>query len=108
MVQMARGSPSCLNPCSVPLPPHAFFTAPSFAIPTIHVYFFNQFSFAYNQPRTMKPVVIVKLSFMMLLEYFVWGAWYVTLSNYMAKNLDASAGQIGSAYNALAIATMIS
>ena len=56
----------------------------------------------------MKPVVIVKLSFMMLLEYFVWGAWYVTLSNYMAKNLDASAGQIGSAYNALAIATMIS
>ena len=56
----------------------------------------------------MKPIVITKLSLMMLLEYFVWGAWYVTLSTYMAKNLNASGGQIGSAYNALAIATMIS
>lgn len=56
----------------------------------------------------MKPIVIAKLSFMMLMEYFVWGAWYVTLSTYMAKNLDASGGQIGAAYNALAIATMIS
>ncbi len=56
----------------------------------------------------MKPTVITKLSLMMLLEYFVWGAWYVTLSNYMANNLNASGGQIGSAYNALAIATMIS
>lgn len=56
----------------------------------------------------MKPIVIAKLSFMMLLEYFVWGAWYVTLSTYMAKNLDASGVEIGAAYNALAIATMIS
>lgn len=56
----------------------------------------------------MKPIVITKLSFMMLLEYFVWGAWYVTLSTYMAKNLDASGVEIGAAYNALAIATMIS
>ena len=56
----------------------------------------------------MKPIVVTKLSLMMLLEYFVWGAWYVTLSTYMAKNLNASGGQIGSAYNALAIATMIS
>ncbi len=56
----------------------------------------------------MKPVVFTKLSLMMLLEYFVWGSWYVTLSNYMSNNLGASGGQIGSAYNALAIATMIS
>jgi len=56
----------------------------------------------------MKPTNIVKLSFMMLLEYFVWGAWYVTLSTYMARELGASGTQIGAAYNALAIATMIS
>ena len=56
----------------------------------------------------MKPIVITKLSFMMLLEYFIWGAWYVTLSTYMSRNLDASGVQIGAAYNALAIATMIS
>src|SRR5690606_16892943 len=56
----------------------------------------------------MKPIDIAKLSFMMLLEYFVWGAWYVTLSTYMARELGASGTQIGAAYNALAIATMIS
>ena len=56
----------------------------------------------------MKPVDIVKLSLMMLLEYFIWGAWYVTLSTYMATHLGSNAIQIGAAYSALAIATMIS
>lgn len=44
----------------------------------------------------------------MLLEYFIWGSWYVTMSTYMSVHLDATGGQISSAYNALAIATMIS
>ena len=56
----------------------------------------------------MKPVVITKLSLMMLLEYFIWGSWYVTMSTYMSRNLESSGIQIGAAYSALAIATMIS
>lgn len=56
----------------------------------------------------MKPIDVARLSLMMLLEYFVWGAWYVTLSTYMSRELGASGTQIGAAYNALAIATMIS
>ena len=44
----------------------------------------------------------------MLLEYFIWGSWYVTMSTYMAQHLEASGVQIGAAYSALAIATMIS
>lgn len=44
----------------------------------------------------------------MLLEYFVWGAWYVTMSTYMDTFLGSSGIQIGAAYSALAIATMIS
>lgn len=44
----------------------------------------------------------------MLLEYFIWGAWYVTMSTYMTKVLHSSGVQIGAAYSALAIATMIS
>ncbi len=44
----------------------------------------------------------------MFLQYFVWGAWYVTMSTFMTKNLGATGIQIGAAYNALAIATMIS
>ncbi len=56
----------------------------------------------------MKPIVISKLSFMMLLEYFIWGSWYVTMSTYMSEFLGSSGIQIGAAYSALAIATMIS
>lgn len=56
----------------------------------------------------MKSDRFVKLSIMMLLEYFIWGAWYVTLGTYMSTYLNSSPIQIGAAYSALAIATMIS
>jgi len=52
--------------------------------------------------------VRTQLSFMMLLEYFIWGSWYVTLGTYMTEYLHASGTQIGAAYGALAIATIIS
>jgi nucleoside transporter len=56
----------------------------------------------------MNPINIVKLSLMMFLEYFIWGAWYVTMGTYMTRVLGSSGVQIGAAYSALAIATMIS
>ncbi|HEV8513151.1 MAG TPA: nucleoside permease [Cyclobacteriaceae bacterium] len=56
----------------------------------------------------MKATIFTKLSLMMLLQYFVWGAWYVTMSTYMSVFLNSSGIQIGAAYSALAIATMIS
>lgn len=45
---------------------------------------------------------------MMLFEYFIWSAWYVTMGTYMTEVLGSSGSQIGAAYSALAIATMIS
>src|SRR5712671_2183585 len=56
----------------------------------------------------MKPIIFTKLSLMMLLQYFIWGAWYVTMGTYMTVYLKSSGVQIGAAYSALAIATMIS
>src|SRR5438128_9309973 len=56
----------------------------------------------------MEVVTGIQLSAMLFLEYFVWGAWYVTMATYMGERLHATGVQIGAAYSALAIATMIS
>ena len=45
---------------------------------------------------------------MMFLQFFTWGAWYATMSTYLDKVLHASGAQIGAAYSAMAIATIIS
>ena len=49
-----------------------------------------------------------KLSAMMFLQYFIWGAWYVTAGTYMAKILNSSGEEIGSAYSAFAVAAIFS
>lgn len=38
----------------------------------------------------MKSTIRVQLSFMMFLEFFIWGAWFVTLGTFLAKNLNAT------------------
>ena len=51
-----------------------------------------------SQGMTLDPVLRLRLSTMMFLEFFVWGAWFVTLGTYLAAALGASGSQIALAF----------
>ncbi|MBB1643768.1 nucleoside permease [Sphingobacterium sp. UME9] len=38
----------------------------------------------------MSSTIKFKLSFMMFLEFFIWGGWFVTLGTFLSKNLNAT------------------
>lgn len=55
-----------------------------------------------------QSTIKLKLSAFMFLQYFVWGSWYVSLGTYLANALKFGGEQIGAAYGAFAIGSMIS
>ena len=47
----------------------------------------------------MSTRIKIQLSFMMFLEFFIWGGWFVTLGTFLGDNLKASGGEIAMAFS---------
>lgn len=56
----------------------------------------------------MQTRLKAQLSVFMFLQYFIWGSWYVSMGAYLAKTLKFGGQEIGAAYGAFAIGSMIS
>ena len=47
----------------------------------------------------MNKKIQFQLSFMMFLEFFIWGGWFVTLGSFLGNNLGATGAEAGMAYS---------
>jgi hypothetical protein len=66
----------------------------------------NTLEYGTVQPSRSSGASFALLSIMMFLEFFVWGAWYVTMSTFMTE--AGMASKIGYAYMLCPIAAIIS
>ena len=49
----------------------------------------------------------IQLSFMMFLEFFIWGGWFVTMGTFLSQSFNASGSQLAQAYETQSIGAII-
>lgn len=56
----------------------------------------------------MKNKKYIQLSILLLLQFMVWGSWYVTTGTYLLQTLHFSGREVGLVYGAMSVAAFIS
>lgn len=56
---------------------------------------------------TNNPGLFIRLSIMMFLQFFIWGAWFVTMGTYLSRTIGASDTQNGMAYGTQSLGAII-
>ena len=56
----------------------------------------------------MKNKKYVQLSILLLLQFMIWGSWYVTTGTYLLQTLHFSGSEVGLVYGAMSVAAFIS
>ena len=55
----------------------------------------------------MQAGIRFKLSLMMFLEFFIWGAWFVTMGTYLSTVLSSNGDEISAAYSTQSLGAII-
>ncbi|WP_367211308.1 nucleoside permease [Sphingobacterium sp. R2] len=55
----------------------------------------------------MSSTIKFKLSFMMFLEFFIWGGWFVTLGTFLSKNLHATDFEMANVFSTQSLGAII-
>lgn len=55
----------------------------------------------------MKKTIQFRLSLLFFFEFFIWGAWFVTMGTYLSQQFNASGGELALAYETQSIGAII-
>lgn len=55
----------------------------------------------------MKAKTFTQLSIMMFLEFFIWGAWFVTMGTFLAKSFNSPGSELAMAYETQSLGAII-